>query len=350
MEQQNQSSSHSSRFIGLRVKLIAGFTILFTVIFALTFLWFDAFSSRVALNRIEEDLIDTLNGTIAGIDGDEFARLAEESVPEGSSVPSGDLLYQQHQTWLGTVMSIEPRSIPYTFVPGDQPYEVLWIGDSFRIIRPESMTSFRESYIADPANTMLYQGLAGVTANMDAYSDQWGTWVSAYGPIRDSAGAVVGGVGIDFRADYVAQVQRAIRSQITVAFVIALVGQFLLVWLITNAITRSTAELTQAAERIGEGDYEQDLSNLTNRRFPDEISTLAQVFELMMAKVRTREQTLKQQVAELRIEIDEAKRSAQVSEIVDSDFFQDLQLKARQMRAKRVEPETVRAGDGPGRK
>ncbi len=48
-----------------------------------------------------------------------------------------------------------------------------------------------------------------------------------------------------------------------------------------------------------------------------------------------REQSLRQEIQQLRIEIDEAKRQQQVSEIVDSDFFQDLQVRARAMRGRR---------------
>jgi GAF domain-containing protein len=45
-----------------------------------------------------------------------------------------------------------------------------------------------------------------------------------------------------------------------------------------------------------------------------------------------REQGLRQQIQQLRIEIDEAKRQQQVSEIVESDFFQNLQIRARALR------------------
>ena len=48
-----------------------------------------------------------------------------------------------------------------------------------------------------------------------------------------------------------------------------------------------------------------------------------------------REQSLKQQIQQLRIEIDEAKRQKQVSEIVDSESFADLQAKAREARRRR---------------
>ena len=48
-----------------------------------------------------------------------------------------------------------------------------------------------------------------------------------------------------------------------------------------------------------------------------------------------RESSLRQEIQQLRIEIDEAKRKQQVSEIVDTDFFQDLQAKAHSIRSRR---------------
>ncbi|MCI0399368.1 MAG: HAMP domain-containing protein [Chloroflexi bacterium] len=45
-----------------------------------------------------------------------------------------------------------------------------------------------------------------------------------------------------------------------------------------------------------------------------------------------REQALRQEIQQLRIEIDAVKREQQVEEIVESDFFRDLQTKAREMR------------------
>jgi GAF domain-containing protein len=45
-----------------------------------------------------------------------------------------------------------------------------------------------------------------------------------------------------------------------------------------------------------------------------------------------REQSLKQEIQQLRIEIDEVKRQQEVKEIVETDFFQDLQAKARLIR------------------
>jgi hypothetical protein len=48
-----------------------------------------------------------------------------------------------------------------------------------------------------------------------------------------------------------------------------------------------------------------------------------------------REAQLKAQIQNLRIEIDEIKRSQQVEEIVDTDYFQRLSAQAKKLRADR---------------
>jgi nitrate/nitrite-specific signal transduction histidine kinase len=120
------------------------------------------------------------------------------------------------------------------------------------------------------------------------------------------------------------------------------IALFVMVYLISLTLTRPIVRLTNAAQRIAEGDYEQDLAT-TVPRFPDEISSLAKVFGLMASKVYQREQSLRRQVEELKIEIDEAKRHVQVSEIVESDFFQDLQARSRALRQRRNQ---AQAGEG----
>ncbi len=59
----------------------------------------------------------------------------------------------------------------------------------------------------------------------------------------------------------------------------------------------------------------------------------------MTREVYARVQSLKQQVDELRIEIDVIKRQKQVKEIVGFDIFQDIQAKARKMRKRHSDEE-----------
>jgi HAMP domain-containing protein len=330
MSNRNPPNPKRAFFLSLRWKLLIGFTLLFTVVFAGAYYWFYTFSTQAAVGRIQEDLVETLHAAVKGVDSDALEALAKEGQAGRLGAPEADPRYLEHQAWLGTVHEIEPRANPYTYIKGAAPNEILWVGDIFRIIRPEDGTAFLDSYTSTGP---LIQGLTEETVNLqDPYTDEWGYWVSAYTPIRNSTGETVGGFGIDFDATYVLQVQAGIRNSMVIAFAVTYLTLFALVFIISGAFTQPVMALTRAAERIGEGDYEQNLSGLSGGRFPDEIGTLARVFTIMVDKVYQREQTLRRQVEELKIEIDEVKRQKQVSEIVDSDFFQDLQARAREMR------------------
>ena len=49
-------------------------------------------------------------------------------------------------------------------------------------------------------------------------------------------------------------------------------------------------------------------------------------------QVHEREEALRQQIEELKIEIDQAKLASQVDEVTDTDFFRNLQANAAKMR------------------
>jgi len=64
----------------------------------------------------------------------------------------------------------------------------------------------------------------------------------------------------------------------------------------------------------------------------DALGKLARVFQNMARQVYAREQSLRQKVQELQIEIDEAKKDRQVAEITETEYFRDLCAKASRLR------------------
>ena len=79
----------------------------------------------------------------------------------------------------------------------------------------------------------------------------------------------------------------------------------------------------------------------------DELGQTAQVFRQMASDVYTRTQNLKQQVRELRIEIDAAKRHQSVTAVVETDFFRNLQAQARELRKRRDDQQRGTPGNEP---
>jgi hypothetical protein len=133
-------------------------------------------------------------------------------------------------------------------------------------------------------------------------------------------------------------VQREIINSTGIAFGATYLTLFFSVYIVSRTLTRPVIALTRTTQLIGEGDYNQDLGFLQKGRLRDEIVTLAEVFQVMVDKVHQREQNLVRQVQELQIQIDTEKRQKQVSEIVDTEFFQELKEKANAMRSRRGSP------------
>ncbi|WP_008314372.1 HAMP domain-containing protein [Leptolyngbya sp. PCC 6406] len=82
--------------------------------------------------------------------------------------------------------------------------------------------------------------------------------------------------------------------------------------------------VTDAATAVDEGTFiPESLDEVAARS--DELGKLAQMFQMMASHVKQREARLQQQLADLTIEIDQAKRLKQVAQITKSDYFQEVQ-------------------------
>jgi hypothetical protein len=79
---------------------------------------------------------------------------------------------------------------------------------------------------------------------------------------------------------------------------------------------------------VERGDYDiQALDGVSARR--DELGLLSRTFQEMARKVQEREKRLRSQVQELQIVIDRKRQAAEVAEIVETEYFQQLKIKAR---------------------
>jgi CheY-like chemotaxis protein len=94
---------------------------------------------------------------------------------------------------------------------------------------------------------------------------------------------------------------------------------------------QQVARVTAAAGAVESGDFDvASLAHVATRH--DALGQLARVFQRMAQQIYAREQRLREEVQELRIEIDEVKKARQVAEITETDYFQELQERARRMR------------------
>jgi energy-coupling factor transport system substrate-specific component len=105
--------------------------------------------------------------------------------------------------------------------------------------------------------------------------------------------------------------------------------------ILAGTISRPILNLAEAAKQMAAGKLSIDRARaIKSSEGEDEIAHLSRSFGTMSLEVIEREALLKRQVESLRIEVDMVKQSKQVSEITDTDFFRDLQDKAKSIRSR----------------
>lgn len=121
----------------------------------------------------------------------------------------------------------------------------------------------------------------GTAAFTNIYTNQHGTWITAFAPIRNTAGKTVAALDVDFRADVYLQQLEEVRRRFYLhslaGAILALVAGILL----SRQITRPVAQLSAMARRVVEG----DLTTSERITSQDEIGLLGNVFHLMVERV-----------------------------------------------------------------
>ena len=127
-----------------------------------------------------------------------------------------------------------------------------------------------------------------------------------------------------------------------------IVAIFAIVVIVINAllrrmVVRPVEQMAGLARRISADTLSPESPELATVELiahrQDELGRTALVFQKMAKEVYAREQKLMREVQRLNIEIDEQKRTQQVQAITETDYFQDLQRKVKQLRDTPTEEE-----------
>lgn len=310
--------------LNIRTRLLIVFTALFTAVFVGAVFWFHQYVTQKVMDDLRQNLIISASTAADLIDAGEHEQLFQSGV-------EGDAQYEHIASQLRLVRDANPNAESvYTAIRSEgNPTELLFVVSASEDV--EGRAHLREPYDASNAPEMLL-AFDGPIADVEMGADEFGVWLSGYAPILDENGNSIAIVGVDMLANDVLEAQSRIRTASLIVFLIALAVIFVAVFFLSDSITRPLRVVTDAAHLL-ENDEPVDTESLAPlARGTDELSQLARVFRKMVEQVQARQQQLKQEVARLQIQIDESKRQQQVSEIVDSEFFQELKNKARDLR------------------
>jgi two-component system, cell cycle response regulator len=97
------------------------------------------------------------------------------------------------------------------------------------------------------------------------------------------------------------------------------------------AYLHQVTKLTDAAAAVEAENFDpESLSEIAARE--DGLGQLTRVFQRMVREYHRREQQLKQQVHDLRIEVDKSRQAQQVDTVTSTEYFQELRGKAGKLR------------------
>lgn len=133
------------------------------------------------------------------IDGDEVELITEADAPtldeDGHRIADGSERSCRMEKTLNTVREAQSdMHIPYIYITRNSNGHQVFIVDPDL----EAPGAYGAEVVYTPSQPVAWSGTA--TVDDDPYTDEWGTYYTAWAPIKNSSGVVVGLVGVDFEA------------------------------------------------------------------------------------------------------------------------------------------------------
>lgn len=146
-----------------------------------------------------------------------------------------------------------------------------------------------DEIIAEPGKTYsaveaprLLDGFERPSADDRIVSDQWGSWLSGYAPIRDAQGRSTGLVGVDLAAGHIARLEGDFLAHSVVLLISTLVAFLAGGVLVALRMRRPIIDLQRGLLKVAQG----DLDTKVEVRTADEFRILADTFNFMIAELR----------------------------------------------------------------
>lgn len=151
--------------------------------------------------------------------------------------------------------------------------------------------------------------------------------------------------------EVVAAARRSFGLVMGIFAIVIAIAILVINFLLKRDVIQPIANMADLARRVSAdemvpADVEVHSSARIAKRL-DELGQSARVFRQMATDVCVRTERLKQQVQELRIEIDDVKRQQRVSDVVETDFFRQLQTLAQELRDRRQQEGDTSEEDSP---
>ncbi len=255
-------SIFNQMFIWLAVLLLLGNGILGVVAYR--------HSEDTLFEQIQGNVKNIASSSAAHVDGELLAgiEVGDEGTDEYNQIIDQLELFRDNAEleYIYTLRQLEDGTV--VFVVDSDPEEPAAIGDECEL------TDGLEKAFAE-----------GVTfADEEPFTDEWGSHVSAYAPIFDDNGVIVGAVGVDISANWIEEQTKNLRNMVILVCIITYVVSLLILGLIMMKFKKSMNKLNDKVLELasGSGDLTKEIDIHTG----DELEVIAGNMNSFIRQIR----------------------------------------------------------------
>lgn len=139
---------------------------------------------------------------------------------------------------------------------------------------------------ATPTLAKVIEGIESPVVEKEFYSDKWGTFLSAYAPIRTPDGKFDGILCVDITLESIQAMMKNLIIKLLVFLAISSVLVVPLAIWVSRGIVRAIIDCVRFTEMLAQGDFSQDVPEEFCAR-GDEIGDLAKVYHTMVINIRS---------------------------------------------------------------
>ena len=308
----------------LTVQLVLGTGFVLTISSLIWVLSESQDSRRSAVEAVQTELRAIATTLAIALDGDAFLSRGiglstSEAVFEGAEAPEAAsdarelLLRTRRANGLSTeihALRLDPTARNAVLAEPDRAHPgamQLWLSTS-------ETPLWRGPYDYRPEMKPALFG--GQPAHTDPYEDRYGQWVSAYAPIQDREGRIVGVVDVERRVDAVLGLLAGRQRRLITTGLIIFMATLLIAFGVVRRVAGGIEAIAAAAEKLGAGDYETRIDVQTSR----ETRILSQALDGARARIRAHLEERARNSLRMHEALQEARRAAKTQ----SEFLSNV--------------------------
>lgn len=252
----------SKRFLSLRFKIVASFLLI--IFFSSSVIGlYSYYSARANIEKaVGGSALSIVSSIVDTIDGDKFTELKSKEDMQTS-------YYKELYTHLADIRKQTGLKFLFTMAKTDSGKYIYVVDGTPMDDKDFSSLGDEEDEMSD-AQQNCFKGEIGYELD----SDKWGDFISAYIPIKDKSGKVVGILCADFDASSMVKQLQIFKMNILIIIVMVIILAFIISEVLSYVLLRSLKKLKIQAEKIKDGDLTIKFQKVSQ----DEVGTLTQAF------------------------------------------------------------------------